>query len=104
MGDIEIRDTDLPEDLQALVEIIGFENTLALVRFYSGERVYFPKAESVMRLARNRRIREDFTGLNHRELCKRYNLTEPHIRAILAGRDPEEADDEAGRPKQACIF
>lgn len=91
---------DLPEDLQGLAGVIGMENTLALVRHCGGTSIYIHKSESIMRQARNRRIRDEFDGRNHRDLAKRYNLSESRIRAILAGNDIDDID----RPQQAALF
>ena len=42
-----------------------------------------PKWEKVCRAARDRAIRAEFTGTNHRELARKYGLTVVWIRAIL---------------------
>ncbi|MBC2703987.1 Mor transcription activator family protein [Desulfobacula sp.] len=71
------------ELIQTVVDVIGIDSTVKLIKEFGGEALYLPKLESVMRNSRNRDIRKDFTGNNHRELSKKYRLTVRQIRYIL---------------------
>ena len=79
----EISIETLPEDLQAVAEIVGIEGTLRLSRDLGGMRIYIPKIEKLVRIQRDMRIRKEFTGFNHRELARKYHMTESWIRQIV---------------------
>jgi len=81
MSHIEFE--DLPADFQELAETIGFEVTVKLIETRGGEGLYIPKPEKVLRAARDRAIRKEFTGRNHRELAHKYGLTVTWIRSIV---------------------
>ena len=74
---------DLPPDLQDLADTIGFDATVKLIECRGGEGLYIPKPEKVLRAARDRFIRKEFDGTNHRELARKYGLTVTWIRAIV---------------------
>ena len=55
-----------------------------LVQRYSGLSIYIAKADSVIRSARDEKIRRDFNGYNFKFLVNKYNLSERTIRSITA--------------------
>lgn len=73
----------LPEDLQMISETLSIEVALKLSENFGGMRIYIPKIEHVLRSNRNKQIREEFNGANHRPLAKKYKLTETWIRDIV---------------------
>ena len=80
----EITDKDFDDDSMALlVEVAGLETAKKIVAALGGDSLYVPKVESIIRLARNRRINKEFTGFNHKELATKYDLTTRHIRKII---------------------
>ena len=80
----EIKAVDFEDDTMGLlISIVGLTSAKKLVEVFGGDAFYFPKAESVIRTARNRRIYKEFTGYNHRELAAKYNLTTRYIRDIV---------------------
>ncbi|MBU8910669.1 MAG: hypothetical protein KOO65_05315 [Desulfobacterales bacterium] len=80
----EINAGDFEDDPMALlIEIVGLSTAKKLVEVFGGDAFYFPKVESVIRIARNRRIYKEFTGYNHKELATRYNLTTRYIREVV---------------------
>jgi len=80
----EITPDDFKDDAMALlVDVVGLEQAKRIVAALGGDNLYIPKVESVIRMARNRRINKEFTGLNHKELAAKYNLTPRHIRGIV---------------------
>lgn len=89
MNDHVIEIQDLPGDLAEIAEAIGLEPTLKLVAFRGGETLYVPKPESVVRIARDRSIREEFTGANYSELAQKHRLTVSHVRSIVRQSDAE---------------
>ncbi len=54
-----------------------------LGELYGGERLYFPKLDSLLREARKNLIRKEFNGSNHRMLVRKFNLSDQEIRRIL---------------------
>ena len=86
----EIRIEDLPPDFREIAESIGLDPALRLVQARGGEGIYVPKAEKICRAARDRAIRAEFNGRNHRQLARKYDLTVAWIRAIV------------GQPSEPC--
>ena len=74
---------DIAERYRPVVEIVGIEKYIEVSRYAMGDEVYFPKPETLLAPARNRRIRKEYDGFNTKELAQRYNLTLPQIHAIL---------------------
>ena len=79
---------DIAERYRPVVEIVGIEKYIEVSRYAMGDEVYFPKPETLLAPARNRRIRKEYDGFNTKELAQRYNLTLPQIHAIL--KDEQE--------------
>lgn len=88
MNESEIR--NLPEIYQTLIELIGEENMLTLAKNFDGEAIYFPKYEAIYRGIRDREIVEAFNGGNYKELARKYDLSENHIRKIIADSGQKE--------------
>lgn len=76
---------DIPDRYKEVVSIIGIEKYIELSDYARGDELYFPKVESILAPARNRRIRKEYNGSNSRELAERYNLTLPQIINIIKG-------------------
>lgn len=74
---------DIAERYRPVVEIVGIEKYIEISRYAMGDEVYFPKPETLLAPARNRRIRKEYDGFNAKELAQRYNLTLPQIHTIL---------------------
>lgn len=79
----EIPVESLPQDLQLLAEMLGTEKVLRISERFGGMGIYIPKIERLVRLHRDRKIRHEFTGSNHREIANKYNITETWVREIL---------------------
>ena len=73
----ETRMEDISERYREIAKLIG-----------RGDEIYFPKVESVVSPARNRRIKKEFNGSNDKELAKKYNLTLKQIWNILKDEPP----------------
>lgn len=86
---------DIPEQYQDLARIIGVQNLLKLADAYGGYKPYIPKREALLRNARDRMIRKQFTGYNTRELARYYDLTDRRIVQICKGGDADEGPEEA---------
>jgi Mor family transcriptional regulator len=86
----EIPIESLPREYQVVAELIGMENALKLAQHIGGGRIYYPKIETLLRDKRDERIRAEFTGCNHRDLARKYALTETWIREIVQRKPPDE--------------
>ena len=84
----ETRMEDIAERYQEIVKIVGIANFVKLSNYARGDEIYFPKAESVVSPARNRRIKKEFNGSNDKELAEKYNLTLKQIWNILKDEPP----------------
>ncbi len=82
----EIKEDDLPQACQEVAEIIGVEATIKLTAHFGGMRVYFPGLGEMLRARRDDLIRTEFTGLNHRDLARKYGLSETWIREIVQAK------------------
>lgn len=89
--DVSIEDfqDDKDSTMSLLVEILGLEITKKVVEIFGGDSVYIPKAESVIRMGRDRRIYIEHkeNGISYQELASRYNLTTRHVRAIINNQE-----------------
>ena len=86
----EVKVEDLPSCYREMVELIGFESTLKLANKFQGTGFYFHKLDSAIQEVRNKRIKAEFTGSNHKELARKYRLSEVWIRQILADQGVDE--------------
>lgn len=99
----DIQLDDLPPDFRDIADTIGLDPALKLVQARGGEGVYVPKVDKVCRAARDRAIRAEFTGANHRELARKYSLTVVWIRAIVS-QAPAHATGVDIIDKQISLF
>lgn len=79
----ETRMEDISERYREIAKLIGIDNFVKLSNYARGDEIYFPKVESVVSPARNRRIKKEFNGSNDKELAEKYNLTLKQIWNIL---------------------
>ena len=63
---------------------IGLEGFKKLIQEFSGVQLYIPKQEKVCRYLRDKKIRQEFDGSNHKTLAKKYGVTEAWCRKIIA--------------------
>ena len=74
---------DIASNYRPVVEIIGIKLFIELSNYARGDELYFPKAESVVAPARDRRIKEEWNGYNAKALAEKYNITIKQIGKIL---------------------
>lgn len=77
----------IPECYRDVAEVAGVRTFICLCKRFGGTSLYFPKSDSVTRLARDRRIRDEFDGGNYRQLACRYGLCETQVRKIVAEKE-----------------
>ena len=91
----------LPESYQTVAQIVGMENALKLSQHLGGTCFYYPQIDTLLRAKRDERIRKEFNGANHRELARKYNLTESWIRSIVQRQQAYEQSDMFGGSEAA---
>ena len=74
---------DLPEFLKQLVDVIGIEAFINLIKEYGGSSLYIPNENSVLKPIRNRLIKKHFNGHNYKELAKEFKISEMQVRNIV---------------------
>jgi len=82
------------ETMSFLVDVIGLDAAKKIIEIFGGESIYVPKAESVIRMVRDRSIYKDFKekGYHYREIAARYNLTTRHVRVIIKAQKRNKHD------------
>lgn len=85
----------LPGDLKEVAELIGVENTIALVDRFGGTYIKVPKCDGIIREIRNNKIRDLYDRGKHtiRDLALKYKLTDRTISEILNNPDEDVEDD-----------
>ena len=74
---------DLPEVLQDLVNIMGIEAFIKLIKQHGGSSIYIPNENSVLKPIRNRLIKQYFNGNNYKQLAKEFKISEMQVRNII---------------------
>lgn len=80
---LETNLEDIAETYKPVVEIIGIDKFVELAEYAQGDELYFPKPESILTPARNRRIEKEYNGYNLKELAAKYDLTIKQVAYIL---------------------
>ena len=80
----EIVPEDLPPQWQELAASLGLVNLLQLCRLYGGTSLYIPKYENLIAPAKRRAVGKLFNGRNHKELARRFELSERSIYEIAS--------------------
>lgn len=79
----ETRLEDINEKYHPIISMIGIRKFVELGTYAEGDELYFPKPESIVMKARNRRIKREYDGSNAKELARKYGLTIQQIWNIL---------------------
>lgn len=89
--DLKIEEiAELPEAYQTIASVIGIESTIKLAETFGGTSFYFQKLDKLLISMRDKRIKKEFTGFNHKQLATKYGLTEVWIRQIISGGDDRQ--------------
>ena len=89
----QIKLDSLPEFYQDLAEIIGLENTLKAAQKLGGLVYYFPKLDKILLEKRDALIKNEFNGINYRDLARKYELSERQIREIIRNKPSEKQSE-----------
>lgn len=90
----ELSIEDIPDGLREIVPIVGIKSAIDLAKHFGGQHIYFPKIDKTLSLQRDKKIRKEFNGSNHRELARKYDLSENWIRRIVGERPSDSASAE----------
>lgn len=102
MGEWEVRIDDLTDKQREVADLIGFDNYLKLIEYYSADTIYIPKPDRFARIKRNQAIVAEFNGYNYNELAKKYGLTSVMIRNII--REKIRETGRTPQPEQMSLF
>ena len=75
-NDIEM--TDLEGEQREIAECIGIDAYRTLAQTYGGSSIYIAKIASILKDARDRRIRREYNGCNAHALAIKYDSHVPH--------------------------
>ena len=94
MDDIKIISECRNETVAELVDLIGVENTVTLVKYFNGNQVYIPKFRKLAKEYRDSEIYEDYkNGIGYKALSAKYRLKENTVRNIIAVIKKNERND-----------
>ncbi len=88
----DVKVEDLPDTYRPLVELVGLRHALRLSQAHGGTYHYIPKMDKVLNVIRDKKIRAEFTGFNHRDLARKYGLSETWIRQIVESKDDDRQE------------
>lgn len=83
---MEIKKEDIPDNMVAMVDIIGMEDFIEVTKLYGGDIVYIPSYKSLKKQSRNREINMAYDGFNARELSQIYELSVSQIYRIIRSK------------------
>ena len=96
---------DFTGDMADLAGAIGVPAVKKIIEIYGGDSLYCLKSETIIRAVRDRRVNEEFTGFNYRELAKQYNLSVQQIRNIVQEqRSKKKSHSQTPIEKQMNLF
>lgn len=73
------------DNVSFLIETIGEENTLKVVKVFSGSMIYIPNYNTVMRENRDEQIRKEYAkAMPYEQVARRYNMSELNVRRIVS--------------------
>lgn len=84
--DLKISDNEkehLPWHVAQMIEAIGLDATVDVLKLLGGLNVHMPKPSSAFAWFRNKAILEQFDGSNYRELARDFGITEKHLKDLL---------------------
>jgi len=75
--------SQLTEEQQYVIKLIGFDAYKKLVLNYGGCSIYICHPSTLEKFERNSKIYSEFSGSNYKALAKKYHLSENTIRNII---------------------
>ncbi|MBY2478947.1 transcriptional regulator [Clostridioides difficile] len=80
---MKVKLEDIPVQFHAMIEIVGIDKFIEIIKLYGGTNTYIPTCKGIFRYARDREIVRQFNGVNHNELAVKYNMCVGNIKRIL---------------------
>ncbi|RDY25401.1 transcriptional regulator [Romboutsia weinsteinii] len=77
---------EVPENLHGIIDIVGEDKFVEIVKVYGGDNIYIPTYKRICRMSRDMEIGRKYNGANASQLGREYNLSANHVRRI-AKRD-----------------
>lgn len=91
MDDMKIISECRNETVAELVDLIGVENTVTVVKYFNGNQVYIPKFRKLAKEYRDSEIYGDYKkGIGYKALSAKYKLKENTVRNIVAVKKKNE--------------
>lgn len=91
MNDMKIISECRNETVAELVDLIGVENTVTVVKYFNGNQIYIPKFRKFAKEYRDSEIYVDYKkGIGYKALSAKYKLKENTVRNIVAVRKKNE--------------
>lgn len=78
-----IKMEDIPYNLHTMVEIIGIDKFIELLKIYGGSVIYIPVYKRIILPERNRKIIKEYNGKNVDLLRQKYNLSNAQIKNVI---------------------
>jgi len=69
-----------------IVKAVGLDTAIKFVRFFGGCNLYVPREETISRASRDKKIREEFNGINYDDIAEKYCLSARQVRNIINRR------------------
>jgi Mor family transcriptional regulator len=103
--EIESRVTkeDFPREYRRIVDQVGIRTALDIIKGSGGIMQYIPAYHAVTKNARDRLIKEEFTGDNYKDLAIKYGMSEVWIRDIIAA-ERRKKEQIFWKEKQISLF
>lgn len=84
MNDIQVISKCKNETTVELVDLIGVENTVAVVKHFSRTQVYIPQMKNISKEYRNQNIYKDFlSGMSYIKLNNKYGFNKISLKRII---------------------
>lgn len=83
---MKIKKEDVSAILRPMVEIVGMEDFIEIVKVYGGDTVYIPTYKALTIQQRNREINMAYDGFNAKELSQIYELSVSQIHRIARSK------------------
>lgn len=83
---MEIKKEDVSNILRPMMEIVGMEDFIEIVKVYGGDTIYIPTYKALTIQERNREINTAYNGFNAKELSQTYELSVSQIHRIARSK------------------
>ncbi len=80
---MNLKSEDIPDKFHSLVDIIGIDKFIEILKIYGGDSLYIPTYKSIIKVKRNEEIKIKFNGFNLREISREYDISVSHAKRIL---------------------